>query len=61
MSMMAGLTLMLERVQQFTAMDHIQRILFIEEQVRRHQDPQIRAYVGMFWGRVYNLIGESHD
>ncbi len=61
MSMMAGLTLMLERVQQFTAMDHIQRILFIEEQVRRHDSPRMRAYVGMFWGRVYNRIGEHRD
>ena len=57
---MAGLTLMLERIQEFTSMDHIGRILFIEEQVRRYQDPQLRAYVGMFWGRVYNLIGESN-
>lgn len=58
---MAGLILMLERIQEFTSMDRIGRILFIEEQVRRHQDPQLRAYVGMFWGRVYNLIGESND
>ena len=58
---MAGLILMLERIQEFTSMDRIGRILFIEEQVRRHQDPQLRAYVGLFWGRVYNLIGESND
>ncbi len=59
--MQVGWTPMLERVQQFTDMDHIARILFIEEQVRRHDNPRMRAYVGMFWGRVYNLIGESSD
>ena len=58
---MGGLILMLERLQEFAGMDRLARILFIEAQMRRHQDPQLRAYVGMFWGRVYNLIGESND
>jgi len=56
-----GWTLMLERIEKFIALDHIGRVMFIEERIRRQTNPRMRAYVGMFWASVYNRIGEQND
>ena len=52
---------MSERVQEFLSRKGFARILYIENEIKRKQDPVIRAYVGTFWGTVYNLNGESID
>lgn len=52
---------MSERVQEFLSLRGFARILYIENEIKRKQDPVIRAYVGTFWGTVYNLNGESID
>ena len=52
---------MLERVQEFLALRGFARTLFIEQRIKTHQNPRIRAYVGMFWANVYNQHGDSND
>ena len=61
MNSTVGLTPMLERVQEFLALRGFARTLFIEQRIKTHQNPRIRAYVGMFWANVYNQHGDSND
>lgn len=52
---------MLNRIEAFLACKGFTRILYIENEIKRKQDPVIRACVGTFWGTVYNLHGEPTD